>query len=243
MNKVLSFSIVAILMAVSVLALAGRGFTVYAAHTKANSVLVQIGDYCSGIVIDNVKGYVTTAGHCTEAFTKYAISHKETYSGKNAVVIVKQSLKQKLTRRVISPTGKIIETYEYDAVLIGEDRATDVAILQVVTNLKNLPGRAIISRTPVAYGDEVFTMGNPNDELGSVGKGTVENPNVNFDSDHSYYTHMIRHNAYISQGSSGGGLFDYHGQLVGVTNWTSNGGTFLASPISNVIKLMKKLKL
>lgn len=221
------------------------GWSAQEAHYKSNNVLVRVGNWCSGTIIDSDKGLVATASHCVDRYTKLVITHKETYDGTLVPVPVEVSVPQTLTRYVLSREGDIVARHEYQSVLVGRDRLTDVALLRITSNLNMVTEHAEISEVRVGFGDTIYTMGHPRGNLGTVARGTVTNPRVSFHdcpADSCLRVNMIMFDAYIDGGSSGGGLYNDLGQLVGITNWSDDHNGNAASPIANLLRLMKDLR-
>ena len=113
---------------------------------------------------------------------------------------------------VVLPDGM-----EYDAVLIGEDAQTDVALLKIAA--RDLPALPIGDSTELVVGDDVVAIGNPlSDNL----SGTMTNGIVSaIDRSISYNGHempLIQTNTALNEGNSGGPLFNMYGQVVGITN-------------------------
>ncbi len=95
---------------------------------------------------------------------------------------------------------------------------------------------------PVKYGDKVYTVGFPMGFTQTVAEGLISKPKLYYDFGNGKLAVMI-FTAYMAPGSSGGGLFNDNGELIGITNWGKAGGPYLASPVSNVINLLKELRL
>ena len=76
---------------------------------------------------------------------------------------------------------------------------------------KDLPSVNISNRTKYDIGEGVVTIGNPEGLLNSLSEGVVSGRR--FDADYEYY----QMTAPISQGSSGGAVFDENGYLIGVS--------------------------
>lgn len=91
------------------------------------------------------------------------------------------------------------------------DNSIDLAFLR----LKSLPGLrrvAIAAVNTISVGDQVFALGSPRGLELSLSSGIVSSLRNS-----SRYT-LVQTTAPISPGSSGGGLFNQRGQLVGVTS-------------------------
>ncbi len=112
---------------------------------------------------------------------------------------------------VITPDGSRIE-----AILWGYDYQADIAVLRIAKNSSLVPARIGYSSN-LGLGQTIITIGNPTGSLpGTLGIGIISNlsRNVVVNGDHSI--RMLQIDAAISKGSSGGGLFDMEGNLIGI---------------------------
>ncbi len=103
---------------------------------------------------------------------------------------------------------------EYDAALVGADKATDVAVLEVEGGPFHA---AAISPEPVAKGELVFAFGSPLAFDFSVSQGIVSASGRQLSLDpRGRYESFIQTDAAINPGNSGGPLTDIHGRVVGM---------------------------
>lgn len=117
-------------------------------------------------------------------------------------------------------------TKRIPATFVGSSKTYDLAVLYVADNtpLKNAGSKAVtLAEKPACAGTNVIAIGNTESYGIAVSKGTVsvesEEWDISLFSDEPTFSYrLLRHDAYISNGSSGGGLFDYSGNLVGITN-------------------------
>ncbi len=118
---------------------------------------------------------------------------------------------------------------EYPLTFVGGDKESDVAVLRLdVEGRKDKDGNPvdIVSAKvvtddeyEVSRGESVFAIGNPTGELpGSVTAGTIAYINREIYLDEVGYATCYQLNVDIYHGSSGGGLFNMYGQLIGLTN-------------------------
>lgn len=115
---------------------------------------------------------------------------------------------------VIAPDGTHLE-----AVLWGYDYATDLAILRIDKHESVKPVERIGISDGVGIGQEIITVGNPTGYLpGSVSTGIVSHPSRLILTNGEHSARMIQFDAPISRGSSGGGLFDMAGTLIGIVS-------------------------
>lgn len=117
-----------------------------------------------------------------------------------------------------------------DAVLVGADSSTDIAVLKVSERLEDLVVCELGSTENLVVGSTAIAVGNPGGELlnNTVTAGIVsalERSNIK-GSQTSRSIDYIQHDAAINGGNSGGGLFDYQGKLIGINTLKYTGGTY-----------------
>jgi S1-C subfamily serine protease len=107
----------------------------------------------------------------------------------------------------------------YEAELVGSDDLTDIAVLKI--DASSLTPTEFGSVDALRQGDPVVAIGNPLGQDGgssvSVGIISAFDRRVDFGGDDSLFG-MIQTDAAINSGSSGGGLFDADGRLIGITS-------------------------
>jgi S1-C subfamily serine protease len=106
---------------------------------------------------------------------------------------------------------KQAETIER-ATVISADRETDRCILSVVRDFLT-PPVGIRRYEDLKVGEDVYTIGSPSGLENSLGQGIVSGLR------HLVGQRVVQTTAQISPGSSGGGLFDKSGNLVGITTF------------------------
>ncbi len=105
---------------------------------------------------------------------------------------------------------------EHDAVLVGTDIITDIAVIKI--NAENLPVATIGNSDSLEVGDPVIAIGNPLGELGgTVTEGIISALERKINIDGKTMT-LLQHSAAVNPENSGGGLFNAAGQLIGVVN-------------------------
>ena len=149
-------------------------------------------------------------------------------------------------------------TYDIPAELLWSNASLDVAILkssQTFEVYANMANRSIDSTNPLKIAEQVWTLGTPFETnlFGTFSLGTISSSRARADItsvNDSYYVHnyLIQHNAPIGSGSSGGGLFDMQGNLVGLntcgkTSTSTNQANHLyfAIPIYPVTVVLDKV--
>lgn len=93
----------------------------------------------------------------------------------------------------------------------GVDENADIAILQF--DAKDTPFVKIGDSNRLYTGEQIFTIGTPIGQEGTLSKGNISNPNQHG---------LIQFTAPISPGNSGGGLFKINGSVVGITSSSLN---------------------
>ncbi|MGV6820930.1 MAG: trypsin-like peptidase domain-containing protein [Parvularcula sp.] len=113
---------------------------------------------------------------------------------------------------------------EYDAVLRGVDRDTDLAVLQLKAD-RRFPAVKFGDSEDAKVGDWVVAIGQPFGLGGSVSAGIVSARNRNIES--GLYDDYIQTDAAINRGNSGGPLFDMNGRVIGVNTviYSQSGGS------------------
>ena len=147
--------------------------------------------------------------------------------------------------QILMPNGEKV-----DAELVGTDSSTDIAVLKVDADAASqLVPADIGSTSDLLIGSTVVAIGNPGGEVlsNTVTQGIVsalERSSVKA-SNTSRAINYIQHDAAINNGNSGGGLFNYKGQLVGINTLKYAGSSYssvsfeglgFAIPIETVAK-------
>ncbi len=150
--------------------------------------------YGSGFVYDAARGYIITNFHVIDA-------------GKGATAKVVFADRQWL-----------------DAKIVGSDKLTDIAVLQVKSQIP-LSQPALGDSATLRVGNDAVAMGSPFGSLyGTVTKGIVSTLHRHMDSDKC--ENYIQVDAAINHGNSGGPLFNPKGEVIGVNSAivSKNGG-------------------
>jgi serine protease Do len=99
------------------------------------------------------------------------------------------------------------------AEVIGADVATDRCFLRAEGELQPVPG--FRESDSLLVGETVYTIGSPKGLVNTLGSGLLSGLRTAKDK-----TEYIQISAPMSPGSSGGGLFDDRGNLIGITTFT-----------------------
>ena len=115
-----------------------------------------------------------------------------------------------------SVTVRLTSGAEYEAIVVGGDADSDIAVLKIEAT--ELRAAVLGKSSALKVGQDVVAIGNPLGELG----GTVTNGIISA-MDRSvivdgYPMTLLQTNAAINPGNSGGGLFNMAGELIGIVN-------------------------
>ena len=128
---------------------------------------------------------------------------------------------------ILMPGGDLVE-----AELIGYDSSVDLAVLKVSDeDARKLYPAAIGDVQRLSVGSTVIAIGNPGGQTlsNTVTSGIVSCLERQVDASNTSRTvDYIQHDAPISSGNSGGGLFDVNGNLVGI-NTLKYGNSYYTS--------------
>ena len=118
---------------------------------------------------------------------------------------------------IIVTLGK--DKHEYKATKIGNDPATDVAVLKI--DATNLPAVTFADSDKTRVGDVVIAIGNPFGLTQTVTMGIVsalgrKGIERGVSSGATHYEDFIQTDASINPGNSGGALVDAEGRLIGI---------------------------
>jgi serine protease DegS len=129
------------------------------------------------------------------------------------------------------------------AVLIGEDKDTDIAILQVP--ITGLVGIRIADTQAIRVGDVVLAIGNPLNVGQTVTMGIVSATGRNRIGLNTF-ENFIQTDAAINPGNSGGALINARGELIGIntaifSQTVGAQGIGFAIPISLALDIMRQI--
>lgn len=153
----------------------------------------------SGVVV-SYRGLVITNWHVVENEPVVGIVFKQAFRGD----------KTSLTEKDI-----------YFAKVLKTDRVRDLALLQVSTVPGNLTALTLGSFPQLEVGQDVFAISHPQLLLWSYTEGVISQIHPNFvmkyaEDGTTHRATYIQTQAVISHSSSGGALFNYNGQLIGI---------------------------
>jgi serine protease Do len=141
---------------------------------------------------------------------------------------------------------QLLDKRVFDARVVGTDATTDLAVIKI--DATDLPVAALGNSDDLAVGQIVMAVGNPLALSSTVTQGIISSLGRSIDipeegarsrAGNYSIANFIQTDAAINPGNSGGGLFDIHGQVVGINSaiaspngsWTGYG---FAIPINMV---------
>ena len=184
----------------------------------------------------------------------------------------RQRVKSSGSGVVVSPDGYVITNFhvvenaleiiitlpggeEYEAVVIGTDSMTDLALLKLEGG--NFPFATLGNSDELIIGEWVVALGNPyglfdvNDQPTATA-GIISAVNMDFGQQKSgqVFQNMIQTDAAINPGNSGGPLVNSRGEVVGINTFIFTGSTMsqgsigigFAIPINHAKNIAEELK-
>ncbi|MCB1151516.1 DegQ family serine endoprotease [bacterium] len=138
----------------------------------------------------------------------------------------------------------LAEEREYEAEIIGQDSATDVALIKITAD-EPLPMVKLGDSRGLRIGDQVMAIGNPFGVGQTVTLGIVSATSRSIGM--MNYEDFIQTDAAINPGNSGGALVNMQGELVGINSAImsrsgSSAGVGFAIPMHLAENLMHQLK-
>lgn len=155
-------------------------------YVESNGEFVKYGTG-SGVIF-TTDGYIVTNNHVIDGANRISVTVDDKYS----------------------------ENVEMEAVKVGADSATDLAILKI-SREQPFTAAALGDSDKLSPGQEVCAIGAPLGLEKSISNGIVSGLNRYTDAK-GYVLSSIQTNAAINPGNSGGGLFDMYGNVIGIVN-------------------------
>ena len=159
--------------------------------------------------------------------------------GTNGYILTNQHVIDGADKILVSLTdGRSIQ-----ANMVGEDRDTDIAVLQIP--MTALVGIKVADMQAVRVGDVVLAIGNPLNVGQTVTMGIVSATGRNRIGLNTF-ENFIQTDAAINPGNSGGALINAHGELIGIntaifSQTVGAQGIGFAIPISLALDIMRQI--
>jgi len=135
-----------------------------------------------------------------------------------------------------------LDEKEYDALLIGSDPKSDLAILKIKTD-SPFPRIRLGDSDNLLIGETVIAIGNPFGLSHTVTTGVVSALHRSIKKDNELYENFIQTDASINPGNSGGPLLNIKGELVGINTaiYGEAQGIGFAIPVNTAKRIVNDL--
>ena len=161
-----------------------------------------------------VKNYVRSSGG-SEGYTLYGTGSGVIFTT-DGYIVTNAHVVQSCAKVSIVISDAYSDEEEIEAVLVGSDSATDLAVLKV-SREQPFTAAALGDSDKLNVGQEVCAIGNPAGLNKTITNGIISGLN-RYSSEGGYELSSIQTNAAINPGNSGGGLFDMYGNVIGIVN-------------------------
>ena len=140
-----------------------------------------------------------------------------------------------------------IEGTSYDAVVVGTDPSSDIAVLKADLGGAQVTPIEVGDSSALRVGDWVMTVGSPFGLDSSVSAGIVSSlfrsELMYGESGNTLYTNLIQVDAAINPGNSGGALFDTSARMIGMNTAIAsrvgeNSGVGFAVPVNTIQRIV-----
>jgi S1-C subfamily serine protease len=147
-------------------------------------------------------------------------------------------------------TVQFADKHVVDATILGRDESTDLALLKVDANPKELTPLPLGNSNTVQVGDPTIAIGNPFGLERTLTTGVVSATRREIQAPNGFEIDgVIQTDAAINPGNSGGPLLDATGRVIGINSQIETGGTGggnvgigFAIPIDTARRLLPELE-
>lgn len=139
---------------------------------------------------------------------------------------------------------RLYDKREFDAEIIGTDKASDVAVIKLTEKVKKLPVASLGNSNDLEIGEWVLAIGSPFGYTNTVTAGIVSATGRH--AGMNFYENFIQTDAAINPGNSGGALVNLKGEVIGINDMiVSRSGGYqgigFAIPINMARNIMESL--
>jgi len=158
--------------------------------------------------------------------------------GQRGFVLTNTHVVEKATTIAVTLNDK----QEYEAVIVGMDPDSDLAILKIQTDQK-LPAIQMGNSNDIMIGEVVIAIGNPFGFSHTVTTGVVSAVNRSIKTSQRIFHEFIQTDASINPGNSGGPLLNIDGDLIGINTaiYAEAQGIGFAIPINRAKRIVSDL--
>ena len=211
-------------------ALVGAVFSTTAYGKSAKEVFSEVSDAIVAVIVMNEHGKEITRGSGVVVSKKNVATNCQIISGGKQIAV-----------RQPQQSGAR-ETYRMAAQLIARSSERDLCLLFVaaLSETSTAAPVSLGSARNASIGDEVYAIGAPHDSGLSLSRGIISQLRSEGGKN---VASVIQTDAAVSPRTSGGGLFDQQGKLIGITTLKASTvavvGFSFAIPVERVIRLIK----
>jgi S1-C subfamily serine protease len=126
----------------------------------------------------------------------------------------------------------------YDFVLISEDIVYDLALLYIETQDELKTYDLEVYTTPT-IGQEIFALGSPMGKFNYVVSGIITHTDTGYRLLNNV---AFMHDAFVSEGFSGGGLYNMRGELLGINVATINDNMALTLNLNAIRSIIEQMR-
>jgi Do/DeqQ family serine protease len=139
-------------------------------------------------------------------------------------------------------TVTTIEDKTYEAVVVGTDPKSDLAVLKIQSDLK-FPKITLGDSEDILIGETVIAIGNPFGLSNTVTTGVVSALHRSIKKEDQVYEDFVQTDASINPGNSGGPLLNINGELIGINTaiYGEAQGIGFAIPINTAKRIVDDL--
>ena len=222
-------------------------------HEKTNLELQNDNYYSNGSLLSNlyrnVKDSIVVISGTVTYQSFFGLGHTEvqgsgfTYKFNEEFIVITNN-------HVVSDASDLVVTFAngngYPAEIIGSDSYSDLAVLSVDAPIEEFYPLEIVSSSNLEVGDPVVAIGNPMGLDGTMTIGIVSQigRTIRESLAGSFpIANIIQTSVAINPGNSGGPLFNYQGEVVGVTTAIIENSESLgfAIPSNTILKEIESL--
>jgi serine protease Do len=138
-----------------------------------------------------------------------------------------------------APRVLLADERQLDAEVVASDEEVDLALLRVAAH--NLPGAAIGDSTQLRVGELVFTLGHPWGQRNAASFGIVSQLGNAQTRGRRGLTPVIRTDARLAPGNSGGPLLNALGEVIGINTMIVGGDQGIAIPAAVALDFVAQL--
>jgi len=222
-------------------------------HEKINLELQNNNYYSNGSLLSNlyrnVKNSIVVISGTVTYQSFFGSGHTEV-QGSGFIYEFNGEFIVITNNHVVSDASDIVVTFAngngYPAEIIGSDSYSDLAVLSVDAPIEEFYPLEIIGSSNLEVGEPVVAIGNPMGLDGTMTIGIVSQigRTIRESLAGSFpIANIIQTSVAINPGNSGGPLFNYHGEVVGVTTAIieNSEGLGFAIPSNTILKEIESL--